>query len=64
MRTAMSGPVGRHEAAVPCSPPTDPTGFIYPSYSTPHIGPHRQKPSQISLLQTAHIKEVPTSLSL
>jgi hypothetical protein len=32
MRTAMPCPVGRHESAIPCSPPTDSTGFIYPSY--------------------------------
>src|SRR5919112_5911507 len=32
MRTAMPCPVGRHESAIPCSPPTDPTGFIYSSY--------------------------------
>jgi hypothetical protein len=28
----MPCPVGRHESAVPCSPPTDPSGFIYPTY--------------------------------
>jgi hypothetical protein len=32
MRTAMPSPVGRHESAIPCAPPTNPTGFIYPSY--------------------------------
>ncbi len=32
MSTAMPCPVGRHESAIPCSPPTDPTGFIYPTY--------------------------------
>ena len=32
MRTAMSCSVGRQESAILCSPPTDPTGFIYPSY--------------------------------
>jgi hypothetical protein len=32
MRTAMPRPVGKHESAIPCSPPTDPTGFIYPTY--------------------------------
>jgi hypothetical protein len=25
-------PVGRFQSSIPCSPPTDPTGFIYPSY--------------------------------
>ena len=34
MRTAMSCPVGRQESAIPCSPPTDPTGFIYSYKST------------------------------
>jgi hypothetical protein len=28
----MPCPVGRHESAILCSPPTDPTGFIYSSY--------------------------------
>jgi hypothetical protein len=37
-----------------------PPGFIYPSYSTPHIGPHRQKPTEISLLWRVHIKRLPT----
>jgi hypothetical protein len=32
MRTAMPCPVGRHESAIPCASPTDPTGFIYPTY--------------------------------
>jgi hypothetical protein len=32
MTTAMTCPVGRHESAIPCVPPTDPTGFIYSSY--------------------------------
>jgi hypothetical protein len=32
MRTAMPSPAGRHKSAIPCSPPTDPTGFIYPTY--------------------------------
>jgi hypothetical protein len=32
MRTAIPCPTGRHESAIPCSPPTDPTGFIYPTY--------------------------------
>jgi hypothetical protein len=32
MSTAMSCPVGSQESAIPCSPPTDPTGFIYPTY--------------------------------
>src|SRR5215207_6598 len=32
MSTAMPCPVGRQESAIPCSPPTDPTEFIYPTY--------------------------------
>jgi hypothetical protein len=32
MSTAISCPVGSQESAIPCSPPTDPTGFIYPTY--------------------------------
>jgi hypothetical protein len=32
MRTAMPSPVGRYKSAISCSPPTDPTGFIYPTY--------------------------------
>jgi hypothetical protein len=32
MRTAMPCPAGRQESATPCSPPTDPTEFIYSSY--------------------------------
>ena len=32
MRTAMPCPGGRHQSSIPCSPPTDPTGFIYSSY--------------------------------
>jgi hypothetical protein len=28
----MPCPVGRHESAIPCALPTDPTGFIYSSY--------------------------------
>src|SRR5215216_490164 len=32
MTTAMPSPAGRPQSSIPCSPPTDPTGFIYPSY--------------------------------
>jgi hypothetical protein len=32
MTTAMTCPVGRQESDILCSPPTDPTGFIYSSY--------------------------------
>src|ERR671921_770283 len=45
MRAAMPCPVGRQESAVPCSPPTDPTGFIYSSYRAAQTETHRDKPS-------------------
>jgi hypothetical protein len=45
MRTAMSSPVGRQESAIPCSPPTDPTGFIYPAYRAAQTETQRHKPS-------------------
>ncbi len=41
----MSSPVGRQESAIPCSPPTDPTGFIYPSYRAAQTGTQRDMPS-------------------
>jgi hypothetical protein len=44
MRTAMPSPVGRQESAVPCSPLTDPTGFIYPTYRAAQTETHRDKP--------------------
>jgi hypothetical protein len=34
----MSCPVGRPESAIPCAPPTDPTGFIYSSYRAAQTG--------------------------
>src|SRR5215217_5093755 len=45
MRTAMPSPAGRHESAIPCSPPIDPTGFIYPSYRAAATSTHSDKPS-------------------
>jgi hypothetical protein len=45
MRTAMPCPVGRHESAIPCSPPTNPTGFIYSSYRAAGTETHVDKPS-------------------
>src|SRR5688572_17050182 len=44
MTSAMPCPVGRHESAIPCSPPTDPTGFIYPSYRAAPTQAHGDKP--------------------
>jgi hypothetical protein len=45
MRTSMPSPVGRHESAVPCSPPTDPTGFSYSSNRAAQRETHGDKPS-------------------
>src|SRR5215208_3359100 len=41
----MPCPVGRHESAILCSPPTDPTGFIHPAYRAAPTETHRDKPS-------------------
>jgi hypothetical protein len=46
----MPCPAGRHESAIPCSPPTDPTGFIYPSYRAAPTQVYRDKRS----LETSH----------
>jgi hypothetical protein len=35
---------GRHETAIPCSPPTDSTGFIYPTYRAAQTETQRAKP--------------------
>jgi hypothetical protein len=45
MRTAMPSPIGRQESAIPCSSPTDPTGFIYPTYRAAQTETHRDMPS-------------------
>src|SRR5919107_463308 len=45
MRTAMPCPTGRHGSAIPCSPPTDPTGFIYSSYQAAQTETQRDIPS-------------------
>jgi hypothetical protein len=45
MRTAISSPVGKHESAIPCSPPTDPTGFIYSSYQAAQTDTLTDNPS-------------------
>src|ERR687889_1756101 len=45
MRTAMPCPTGRDESATSCSPPTDPTGFIYPSYRAAQTETQRDMPS-------------------
>jgi hypothetical protein len=41
----MPSPGGRHESAIPCAPPTDPTGFIYPTYQAAQTETHTDKPS-------------------
>jgi hypothetical protein len=51
MRSAMPSPVGRDESAMPCSPPTDPTGFIYSSYRAAQTETQRDKPSSKSAHQ-------------
>jgi hypothetical protein len=50
MSAAMPCPVGRPESAIPCSPPTDPTGFIYPSYRAAPTETHSDEAS----LKTSH----------
>jgi hypothetical protein len=50
MRAAMPCPVVRHEPTIPCSPPTDPTGFIYPTYQAAQTEASRDKP----LLKCSH----------
>jgi hypothetical protein len=56
MRTAMPSPVGRQESAIPCSPPTDPTGFIYSSYQAAQTETQRDKPSlESSHQEVAHV---------
>src|ERR671915_548519 len=44
MRTAMPCPVGKHEDGILCAPPTDATGFIYPSYQAAPAETQRDKP--------------------
>src|SRR5215211_6356864 len=54
--TTTSSRSGRHESAIPYSPPTNPTGFIYPSYRAAQTETHRDKPSLKSSHQgMAHI---------
>jgi hypothetical protein len=56
MRTAMPSPVGKPESAIPCSPPTDPAGFIYPSYRAAQTETHVEKPSpKSSHQQSAYV---------
>jgi hypothetical protein len=56
MRAAMPYPVESHESVIPCSPPTDPTGFIYPSYRAAQTETQRDMPSLNSSHQpTAYV---------
>ena len=45
MRTAVTSPVGRPQSSILCVPPTDPTGFIYPTYRAAPTSTHSDKPS-------------------
>src|SRR5919107_2606019 len=56
MRAAMLSPVGRDESAMPCSPPTDPTGFIYSSYRAAPTSTHSDRPPlESSHQEVAHV---------
>jgi hypothetical protein len=46
--TATSSRSGRSGSDTLCAPPTDPTGFIYPSYRAAQTETHRDKPSSKS----------------
>jgi hypothetical protein len=50
MTTAMPSPVGRPQSSIPCSPPTDPTEFIYPTYRAAPTETQRDEAS----LKTPH----------
>jgi hypothetical protein len=52
----MPCPVGRQESAIPCSPPTDPTGFIYSSYRAAQTVTKRvQRPLKCSHQRSAYV---------
>jgi hypothetical protein len=52
----MPCPGARHESAIPCPPPTDPTGFIYSSYQAAQSETLTDKPSLNSSHQgVAHV---------
>jgi hypothetical protein len=48
MRAAMPSPAARHESDIPCPPPTNPTGFIYPTYRAAPTETQRDKRSLTS----------------
>jgi hypothetical protein len=45
MRTAVPCPGGRHQSDMLCAPPTNPTGFIYPTYRAAQTETLTDKPS-------------------
>jgi hypothetical protein len=54
--TTTSSRSGRHESAIPYSPPTNPTGFIYPTYRAAQTETHVEKPSpKSSHQQSAYV---------
>jgi len=55
--TTTSSRSGGPGSDILCAPPTDPTGFIYPSYRAAPTQAYRDKRS----LETSHIKGLPTS---
>jgi hypothetical protein len=49
-------PVGRPQSSIPCSPPTDPTGFIYSSYrAAPTVTKRVQRPLMCSHQRSAYV---------
>src|SRR5215213_4312073 len=56
MRTAMRCPGGRHQSDMLCTPPTDPTGFIYPTYRAAQTQTKRvQRPLKCSHPRSAYV---------
>src|SRR5215203_967543 len=56
MTTAMPSPVGRPQPSILCAPPTDPTGFIYPTYRTAQTVTKRvQRPLKCSHQRSAYV---------
>jgi len=45
MKTAVPCPGGRHQSDMLCAPPTNPTGFIYPTYRAAQSVTQRDMPS-------------------
>src|SRR5215208_1105523 len=56
MTTAMPSPVGRPQPSILCAPPTDPTGFIYPTYRTAQtVTKSVQRPLKCSHQRSAYV---------